>query len=77
MANLEGKHFSITDPKDVSTVIYKINETEKEYQKDSKKYKCVVECGPYGKLNYYNYVTKTIIEEISISLNIILLTNIL
>ena len=38
MATLEGKHFSITDPKDVSTVIYKINETEKEYQKKSPKY---------------------------------------
>jgi len=38
MATLEGKHFSITDPKDVSTVIYKINETEKEYQKDSPKF---------------------------------------
>ena len=38
MATLEGKHFSITDPKDVNTVIYRINETEKEYQKDSPKY---------------------------------------
>ena len=38
MASLEGKHFSITDPKDVSTVIYRINETEKEFQKDSPKY---------------------------------------
>ena len=38
MATLEGKHFSITDPKDVSTVIYRINETEKEFQKDSPKY---------------------------------------
>ena len=38
MATLEGKHFSITDPKDVNTVIYKINETEKEYLKDSPKY---------------------------------------
>ena len=38
MANLEGKHFSITDPKDVSTVIYRINETEKEFRKDSPKY---------------------------------------
>ena len=25
MATLEGKHFSITDPKDVSTIIYKVN----------------------------------------------------
>ena len=38
MASLEGKHFSITDPKDVNTVIYRIQETEKEYRKDSPKY---------------------------------------
>lgn len=37
MATLEGKHFSITDPKNVSTVIYKVNKTEKEF-KDSPKY---------------------------------------
>ncbi len=35
---MQGKHFSITDPKDVQTVIYKINRTEKEYLKDSPKY---------------------------------------
>ena len=34
----QGKHFSITDPKDVKTVIYQINETEKEFLKDSPKY---------------------------------------
>lgn len=34
----EGKHFSITDPKDINTVVYQINETEKEYQKDSPKF---------------------------------------
>ena len=38
MASLEGKHFSITDPKDVKTVIYRLQETEKEYRKDSPKY---------------------------------------
>ena len=38
MASLEGKHFSITDPKDVNTVIYRLQETEKEYRKDSPKY---------------------------------------
>ncbi|MFR8104459.1 MAG: hypothetical protein ACLU8F_05205 [Clostridia bacterium] len=38
MENLEGKHFSITDPKDVNTVIYKINKTEKEFLKDSPRY---------------------------------------
>ena len=37
MASLEGKHFSITDPKEVNTVIYKVNKTEKEF-KDSPKY---------------------------------------
>ena len=36
--NLQGKHFSITDPKDVSTVIYRVHETEKEYLKTSPKY---------------------------------------
>ena len=34
----QGKHFSITDPKDVSTVIYQINKTEKEFLKESPKY---------------------------------------
>ena len=34
----QGKHFSITDPRDVKTVIYQINETEKEFLKDSPKY---------------------------------------
>ena len=29
MATLEGKHFSITDPKDVNTVIYEVNKEEK------------------------------------------------
>ena len=31
--SMQGKHFSITDPKDVSTVIYQINRTEKEFAK--------------------------------------------
>ena len=34
----QGKHFSITDPKGVSTVIYQINKTEKELLKDNPKY---------------------------------------
>ena len=38
MEIVQGKHFSITDPQGVSTVIYKINETEKEYLKESPKY---------------------------------------
>lgn len=38
METFQGKHFSITDPKGVSTVIYRINQTEKEFLKDSPKY---------------------------------------
>ena len=35
---VQGKYFSITDPKDVNTVIYQINRTEKEFLKSSPKY---------------------------------------
>jgi len=35
---LQGKHFSITDPKGVNTVIYQINKTKKEFLKDYPKY---------------------------------------
>ena len=35
---LQGKHFSITDPKGVSTVIYQINKTEKEFLNEYPKY---------------------------------------
>ena len=38
MEIVQGKNFSITDPQGVNTVIYKINETEKEYLKESPKY---------------------------------------
>ena len=38
METIEGKHFSITDPEGVNTVIYQINKTEKEFLKDSPKY---------------------------------------
>lgn len=38
MEIVQGKHFSITDPKGVTTVIYQINETEKEFLKTSPKY---------------------------------------
>lgn len=38
MDNIQGKHFSITDPKNVNTVIYQINRTEKEYEGNSPKY---------------------------------------
>lgn len=34
----QGKHFSITDPKGVNTVIYQVNRTEKELSKDFPKY---------------------------------------
>ena len=36
--NVQGKFFSITDPKDIHTVIYQINRTEKEFLKTSPKY---------------------------------------
>ena len=33
----QGKQFSITDPKDVSTVIYQVSKTEKEMAKSAPK----------------------------------------
>ncbi len=39
METWQGKHFSITDPKEVNTVIYQINKTGKEFlEKNSPKY---------------------------------------
>ena len=38
METWQGKHFSITDPKGVNTVIYEVYETKKEYLKDYPKY---------------------------------------
>ena len=38
MDMLQGKHFSITDPNGVNTVIYQINKTEKEFLKSYPKY---------------------------------------
>ncbi len=38
MDMLQGKHFSITDPKGVNTVIYQINETKKEFLDECPKY---------------------------------------
>ena len=38
MEIVQGKNFSITDPHGVNTVIYRINETEKEYIKESPKF---------------------------------------
>ncbi len=35
---IQGKHFSITDPQNVNTVIYQVNKTEKEMAKNSPKY---------------------------------------
>ena len=34
----QGKHFSITDPQGINTVIYQINKTEKEYLNEFPKY---------------------------------------
>ena len=38
MDKMQGKHFSITDPKGVNTVIYEINKTEKEFLDKAPKY---------------------------------------
>lgn len=38
METWEGKHFSITDPKGVKTVIYQVNKTEKEFLENSPKF---------------------------------------
>lgn len=38
MESWKGKHFSITDPKGVSTIIYEVYETKKEYLKKYPKF---------------------------------------
>lgn len=38
MEQMQGKHFSITDPQNVSTVIYQINKTEKDTEPNSPKF---------------------------------------
>ena len=38
MEGVNGKYFSITDPNDVKTVIYKVNKTDREYLENSPKY---------------------------------------
>lgn len=38
METIQGKHFSITDPEGVKTVIYQINKTKKEYLDEYPKY---------------------------------------
>ena len=35
MDAIQGKHFSITDPEGVNTVIYQINKTEKKFINNS------------------------------------------
>lgn len=37
MESLEGKHFSITDPENVNTVVYQLNETDKSIAKNAPK----------------------------------------
>ena len=36
--SIQGKHFSITDPQHVNTVIYEVHKTEKEFLEKSPKY---------------------------------------
>ena len=33
MDKIQGKHFSITDPQGVNTVIYRVNKTQENYYK--------------------------------------------
>ena len=35
MESFEGRHFSITDPQNVNTIVYKLDETEKEFAKQN------------------------------------------
>ena len=59
--NIQGKHFSITDQKDVSTVIYKVNKTEREFAKNSPKY--TVERLDYIEEMVGDYKKKTFFVE--------------
>lgn len=43
MENVQGKHFSITDPKDVNTIIYEVIETDKKQLEDKNTPKFTVE----------------------------------
>ena len=38
MESIQGKHFSITDPQGVSTVIYRVNKTAKEFLNEYPKF---------------------------------------
>lgn len=38
METIQGKHFSITDPEGIKTVIYQVNETKEEYLDEYPKY---------------------------------------
>lgn len=59
MEAMQGKHFSITDPNGVKTVIYQVNKTKKEYLNEYPKY--TVErlehteeiVGTYNKKTFY------------------------
>ena len=59
MDAIQGKHFSITDPEGIKTVIYQVNKTKKEYWDEYPKY--TVErldfteeiVGKYNKKTFY------------------------
>lgn len=38
MENFEGKHFSITDQQNVNTIVYKLDETDKEISRNAPKF---------------------------------------
>ena len=58
---MQGKHFSITDPEGVNTVIYQINKTEKEFQNRYPKY--TVERLEYSEELYGEMKKKTFYVE--------------
>ena len=60
---MQGKHFSITDPEGISTVIYQINKTEKEFQNQKNLPKYTVERLEYTEEFYGQMKKKTFFVE--------------
>ena len=61
MDSIQGKHFSITDPEGIKTVIYQVNRTKKEYLKEYPKY--TVERLDHTEVIVGNYNKKTFYVE--------------
>ena len=61
METIHGKHFSITDPEGIRTVIYQVNETKKEYLDEYPRY--TVERLDYSEELVGNLTRKTFYVE--------------